>query len=100
MEHDKVGHMKHVLVAVDDETAARLEGVAPGRSRKRSEFIRTAIRRALDEIAERKMEEAYLARPDDRQEYLDPAVWEAHPPGFSAPAGRGRPRVAKARSPR
>ena len=36
-----------MLVEVDDELARRLERVAPARSRRRSEFIRRAILKAL-----------------------------------------------------
>ena len=45
--------MKSMLVELDDDVAARLERVAPARSRQRSEFIRNAIRRALWELEER-----------------------------------------------
>ena len=41
--------MQQVLVELDDRTMARLNRVAPPRARKRSEFIREAIRRALNE---------------------------------------------------
>ena len=40
------------------------EQVAPGRSRKRSAFIRTAIQKSLWEIEEEKTRAAYLADPD------------------------------------
>ena len=69
--------MKQVIVEIDDEIAAGLEKVAPSRSRKRSEFIRSAVRRALWELEERKTREAYLREPDGVQDlYLEPAVWE------------------------
>ena len=71
--------MKQVLVEIDDETAARLESVASGRSRKRSEFIRLAVRRALWELEERKTREAYLREPDNADDvYIEPAVWESN----------------------
>ena len=41
--------MQQVLVELDDRTMARLNRVAPPSARKRSEFIREAIRRALNE---------------------------------------------------
>ena len=69
--------MKSLLIELDDETAARVERVAPGRSRQRSEFIRAAIRRALWEIEERETAEAYRRQPDTEAPYFDPAAWAA-----------------------
>ena len=70
--------MKQLLVEVDDDIAARLEQVAPARSRRRSEFIRMAIRKALWEEQERATAEAYRRHPDSAGDaYLDSSVWEA-----------------------
>ena len=72
-----LNHMKQVLIEVDDELAAELEKVAPGRSRRRSEFIRFAIRQALWDLEEKRTAEAYKQQPDSEDEiYLDPRVWE------------------------
>jgi Arc/MetJ-type ribon-helix-helix transcriptional regulator len=68
--------MKQILLEVDDETAARLDEVAPARSRKRSEFIRAAIRRALRDIQEQATEAAYSLKPDSEPVYFDAATWE------------------------
>ena len=69
--------MKSLLIELDDEMAARLEQVAPGRSRRRSEFIRTAVRRALWELEEQATAEAYRRVPDTAAEaHWDPAAWE------------------------
>ncbi len=69
--------MKQILIELDEETAERLERVAPGSSRRRSEFIRTAIRKALWEVEERVTEEAYSRQPDTPEDsYVDPRVWE------------------------
>ncbi len=68
--------MKQLLVEVDDDVAADLERVAPARSRRRSEFIRLAIRKALWEEQERATAEAYRRQPDATDAYLDAAVWE------------------------
>ncbi len=69
--------MNQLLVELDDETLARLNRVAPPRERKRSQFIREAIRRALDRHLEQLMEEAYRRKPADTKEVdLDPATWE------------------------
>ena len=69
--------MKSLLIELDDDTVERIERVAPGRSRQRSEFIRAAIRRALWEIEERETAEAYRRQPDSEAPYFDPAVWGA-----------------------
>lgn len=75
--------MKQILLEVDDETAARLDEVAPARSRKRSEFIRAAIRRALWELQEQATEAAYRQQPDSEPVYLDASAWEVHEPKAS-----------------
>jgi predicted transcriptional regulator len=73
--------MKPLLIEIEDDVAARLEEVAPGRSRRRSEFIRQAIRRALWDLEEQATAEAYRRRPDAAADaYLDPAVWERRDP--------------------
>jgi predicted transcriptional regulator len=70
--------MKNILIEIDDATAHRLERIAPARSRRRSEFIREAIRKALWAIEERETAEAYRRQPDAEAEAsFDPAVWEA-----------------------
>jgi hypothetical protein len=57
--------------------AAELEKVAPVRSRRRSEFIRSAIRQALWNLEEIRTAEAYKQQPDFADDaYLDPRVWE------------------------
>lgn len=68
-------HMKAVLIELDDETAERIEQVAPGRTRQRSEFIRNAIRRALWELEERRTAEAYRRQPDTEDAYFEMGVW-------------------------
>ena len=72
--------MKQVLIELDDETASRLEVVAPARSRRRSEFIRSAIGKALGEAEEQRTSEAYARQPDAIDDaYVDPRVWESPP---------------------
>lgn len=81
--------MKQILVELDDDVAARLEAVAPGRARRRSEFIRNAIQRALWALDEAATAEAYRRTPDAAGEtYADPRVWERP----SAPARKRRRR--------
>ncbi len=73
-------HMKQLLIEIDDDVAAQLERVAPGRARRRSEFIRTAIRRALWELEEQSTAEAYREQPDSADDaYVDARVWERKP---------------------
>ena len=72
--------MKALLIELDPDTAARLDKVAPSRSRRRSEFIRSAIRKALWELEERATEAAYLRQPDSAEDaYVDLDTWEALP---------------------
>jgi len=69
--------MKQLLIEVDDELMEKLERVAPPRSRRRSEFVRNAIRQALWNLEEQATAEAYRQQPDSENEvYLDSAVWE------------------------
>ncbi len=73
-------YMRAVLIELDNDIAAQLERVAPGRSRRRSEFIRTAIRRALWELEEQATADAYRRQPDSAvTASIDPRVWEAAP---------------------
>jgi len=66
--------MKQIVVQLDDRTAQQLEKVAPGRSRRRSEFIRQAIARALLELAEHRTRAAYAKAPDGGV-IFNPAEW-------------------------
>jgi predicted transcriptional regulator len=80
--------MKTLIIELDDEVAARLERVAPGRARQRSEFIRNAVRKALWEIEEQATAEAYRRQPDSgKDSYVNPDVWETRDK-----PGRKRPR--------
>ncbi len=78
---------KQVIVELDDATAEELEAVAPSRARKRSEFVRQALRRALDEVLEQRIAEAYARQPDDTEAFFDSEAWEATP-STSAPKRR------------
>jgi predicted transcriptional regulator len=57
--------MKQIMIQLDDATAAQLEKVAPGSGRKRSEFLRGVIARALHETLERSTRRAYEEWPDE-----------------------------------
>jgi Arc/MetJ-type ribon-helix-helix transcriptional regulator len=81
--------MRQIIVEVDEGTAQELERIAPSRARKRSEFVRRALRRALDDEAERRMADAYRRQPDDAEpERVDPEAWE--PPKPATRRGRRR----------
>jgi len=75
-----------LIVELDDAMARELEAVAPARARKRSEFVRQALRAALDRVAEARMREAYEKRPDDEEpEYIDQGAWETADSSRRAP---------------
>jgi hypothetical protein len=57
--------MKQIMIQLDDATAAQLDEIAPGSSRKRSEFLRGVIARALHETLELRTREAYRKWPDE-----------------------------------
>ena len=56
-------YMKRILIELDDACARDLERVAPARERKRAEFLRYAIRRAIDSTLDRRTQQAYEAQP-------------------------------------
>lgn len=80
-----IDHMKQILVQLDERTASLLEVAVPARTRKRSEFIRQAIARALLEVEEVRTRAAYLRSPADPPMPFDPSEWAdaryaIHPP--------------------
>lgn len=85
-----VHHMKQILVQLDDRTAEQLEAAVPARSRKRSEFIRQAIAKALLELAEHRTRAAYARDPDDRAGF-DAAEWADAGEALRRPRRRRRP---------
>ncbi|GMU59667.1 MAG: hypothetical protein AMXMBFR34_14300 [Myxococcaceae bacterium] len=64
-----------VLIQLDEEMVRELDRVAPGKSRKRSRFIRLAIQRALMELEESNTRKAYERWPDDEPAYFNPNTW-------------------------
>jgi Arc/MetJ-type ribon-helix-helix transcriptional regulator len=73
-------NMKAWLVELDDRMAEKLDRVALGRGRQRSEFIRNAIRQALWVIEEKATAKAYGRAPDSIEDvYLDSKAWEPRP---------------------
>ena len=57
--------MKSMLIQLDDSTYRALNRVAPAAQRKRAEFVRTAIRKAIYEAEEERTRMAYLKLPDN-----------------------------------
>jgi len=56
-------YMKRILIELDDRCARDLERVAPAKARQRAEFVRLAIRRAIDLALDVRTGDAYRARP-------------------------------------
>jgi len=68
--------MQQVIVELDEKTLTELDRVAPAKARKRSEFIREAIRKALNERLEAEMERAYRRIPHQSVDHdIDPSTW-------------------------
>jgi len=64
--------MKSLLIQMDEQTLAALNRVAEPGKRRRSEFVRQAIRRAIRKAEYRAMREAYRKQPDSP---LDAGDW-------------------------
>ncbi len=72
--------MKSILVQLDPATLRGLNEVAPASSRRRSEFIRTAIRKAVLAEEYARMRKAYELAPDSESEadtWADPEEFQA-----------------------
>lgn len=82
--------MKQIRIQLDDGMAARLEKVAPARSRRRSAFVRSALARALGELEERATARAYRRQPDS-------SAAAARERKFWDQEWRERPRTARGR---
>ena len=68
--------MKSILVQLDDPTYRALTRAIPAARRKRSEFVRRAIRKAIHDLEFLRMEQAYLKLPDNEPEWEDWTNWE------------------------
>jgi hypothetical protein len=84
--------MKQILIQLDDRTAEQLERIAPGKSRKRSEFLRRVIARAVQDSLEAGTRAAYSKWPDVPAAF-DPAEWASEEEALR------RPKPAARRSP-
>jgi metal-responsive CopG/Arc/MetJ family transcriptional regulator len=64
--------MKRLLIQVDDQTLTALNRIAAPGKRRRSEFVRQAIRKAVQQAEYHAMREAYRKQPDSA---LDADDW-------------------------
>jgi predicted transcriptional regulator len=85
--------MKQFLVELDARCARDLERVAPAKDRKRSEFVRLAIRRAIDLALDVETAEAYAAAPLGGATAADLAGWD--PDNALAMPAKARARKAR-----
>ena len=72
--------MRSLLVQLDDPTYRALNRVAPATKRQRAEFVRAAIRKAIQATEAERMRQAYLAHPDSEAEADDWSGAEAWKP--------------------
>lgn len=79
--------MKQILVEIDDRCARDLARVAPAKKRVRAEFIRLALRQAIDLALDRGTAVAYRARP------LTEALTAADLVGWDAQSELAKPAV-------
>jgi predicted transcriptional regulator len=73
-----LAHMMQFLIELDDRCARDLERVAPARKRMRAEFVRLAIRRAVDLALDVETAKAYAgsAVPGDGVVPADLTGWD------------------------
>ncbi len=72
--------MKPLLIQLDDPTFRALNRIAPAAKRRRSEFVREAIRRAVREAEYARMRAAYERQPDSELEADDWSAAEEYRP--------------------
>ena len=63
--------MKSLLVQIDLPTYRALNRLAPAAKRKRAEFVRSAIKKAIREAEYARMRKAYQMKPDSEAEADD-----------------------------
>ena len=64
-------YMQSILIQLDDEVYHLLNRVAPPAKRKRAQFVRNALLKALMEAEEARTRAAYQAQPDSESEADD-----------------------------
>ena len=70
--------MQSLLVQLDDPTYRALNRIAA--KRKRAEFVRAAIRKAIRETEEARTRQAYLQKPDssdDADDWSNAEKWKS-----------------------
>jgi predicted transcriptional regulator len=72
--------MRSLLVQLDEATCRSLSHLAPPASRRRAQFIRGAIRKAVREAEYARIRKAYEARPDSEAEADDWSTAEEYKP--------------------
>ena len=72
--------MKSLMLQLDEQTLAALNRIAAPDQRKRSEFIRQAIRRAIRHAEFNAMREAYGKQPDTALDADDWSTTEEYKP--------------------
>jgi len=70
---DILRYIKSIQVQLDDEMIAQIDQAAPARRGARVEFIRRAIRAALNRIESDRIEESYRREP---QVFVDGGEWD------------------------
>lgn len=82
--------MAQILLQISDEMLSQLDAVAPGSSRKRSQFVRLAIQRALMDLRDQETKEKYRAMPDEDDDVFDPTGWDEWRPSPGRPRSKAR----------
>lgn len=72
--------MKPLLIQLDEPTLTALNRIAAPGKRKRSEFIRQAIRHAIRQAEYKAMREAYRKQPDSALDVDDWSTSEEYKP--------------------
>ncbi len=72
--------MKSVLIQLDEPTYHALNQVAPASKRRRSRFVREAIRKAIRQAEYERIRLAYLAQPDSEADASDWSTPEEYKP--------------------
>jgi metal-responsive CopG/Arc/MetJ family transcriptional regulator len=72
--------MKSLLVQIDEPTYRALNRLAPAAKRKRAEFVRAAIKKAIREAEETRTRAAYVSQPDLEAEADDWSTAEGWKP--------------------
>ncbi len=72
--------MKALLIQLDEQTLSALNRIAAPDKRKRSEFVRQAIRKAVRQAEYKAIREAYRKQPDSASDADDWSTAEEYRP--------------------